>query len=154
MTNNERAKGIIQNIIYVTIATVDESGQPWNTPVYSAYDQDYNFYWGSYRDSQHSKNIRSTGRIFLAIYDSTVEAGTGYGVYAKAKGFELNDPAQIKFAHQLLEARRQSPYWEIEQVQDDGPVRLYKAVPEQSWINDGGTVDGSYIDKLTEVKLP
>ncbi|MBI2327880.1 pyridoxamine 5'-phosphate oxidase family protein [Candidatus Curtissbacteria bacterium] len=38
----EKAKQIISKIIYITIATTSKDGQPWNSPVYSAYDDKYN----------------------------------------------------------------------------------------------------------------
>jgi hypothetical protein len=51
----------IQEIQYITIATIrthndsQPMSQPWNSPVYSAFDHDYNFYWVSDRHSQHSR---------------------------------------------------------------------------------------------------
>ena len=62
---NKRAKEIIAEIMYVTIASVTEDGMPWNSPVFSAYDDDYNFYWGTHKDSQKAKNIRSNKNVFL-----------------------------------------------------------------------------------------
>ena len=142
---------IIEKVVYVTIASVDDTGQPWNTPVFSAYDNGKNFYWGSNRDSQHSKNIRTNGNVYLVIYDSTADAGTGEGVYVKAKASEIDDPAEVTAAHALLQKRRPVPYWRLEDVQWDAPVRLYKAVPEKIWLNDDAIVNGIYIDVLKEV---
>lgn len=155
MKNNltERAKEVIEKIPYITLATVAKDGEPWNSPVFCAYDEDYNFYWGSYKKAKHSKNLRETGKVFLVIYDSTVPAGTGFGVYIKAQGIELDDRKEIAFAHRLLEIRHQVPYWKIEQVKDTGPIRLYKAIPEKIWVNTEGKVDGNYIDKRVEIKL-
>ncbi len=64
MNNAARAKKIIQRISYITIATIADDGMPWNAPVFSAYDEQYNFYWGTYRNSQKSKNIRNNKNIF------------------------------------------------------------------------------------------
>jgi hypothetical protein len=46
---NVKAQAILDRINYSTLATVSNDGQPWNSPVYCAYDQDYNVYWVSYR---------------------------------------------------------------------------------------------------------
>ena len=70
---------IINDILYATIATADKNGQPWNSPVYSAFDEDLNFYWTSAKDSQHSQNIRENPKRFIVIYDSTVVEGQGEG---------------------------------------------------------------------------
>ena len=117
------------------------------------YDKDYNFYWGSYRDSQHSKNIGNKEDIFLVIYDSTVATGTGEGVYIDATATELKDPKEIKFAHHLLRTRHSVPYWKIEQVQGSTLIRLYKAKPKRVWMNTGQEVDGTYIDTRIEIGL-
>ena len=151
--NLAKAKKIVEKVIYVTVATTSSDGTPWNSPVFSAYDQNYNFYWGSYRNSQHSKNIQSNGKVFLVIYDSTAPAGTGEGVYVKAQARELEDSREIIFAHNLLQTRRKIPYWKIEQVKGNAPIRLYKAVPEKVWVNDSGDVNGNYIDKLNEIEF-
>ena len=43
-SNVERAHKIIKKILHLTIATCSKDGAPWNSPVYSAFDEDYNFY--------------------------------------------------------------------------------------------------------------
>ncbi|HVF69938.1 MAG TPA: pyridoxamine 5'-phosphate oxidase family protein [Xanthomonadales bacterium] len=152
-SNIQRAKKIIEQILYITIATVSKDGTPHNSPVFSAFDKNYNFYWGSHRHAQHSINIRANENIFLVIYDSTVEAGTGKGVYVKAKAKELENPEDIALAHNLLQSRRPVPFWKIEQVQGDTPIRLYKAIPEKFWVNEDGDKDGNYIDIREEIDL-
>lgn len=153
MTNVEDAKAIIAKIHYITIATISEDGLPWNAPVFAAYDKNYTFYWGTYRDSQKSKNIRANKNVFLVIYDSTVNPGKGKGVYIKATVEELTDSKEIEVAHKLLWDRHIVPYWKLEQVQGDAPIRLYKATSEKVWLNGEGEVDGNYIDVRVEVKL-
>ena len=154
MPTAQRAREIIEAIHYSTIASISDDGLPWNAPVFSAYGKDDNFYWGSHKDSQHSKNIRFNKNIFLVIYDSTVPAGKGEGVYIRAAAKELEDPQEIEFAHRLLTERHIAPYWKLEEVQGGGPIRLYKAVPEKFWMNADGEKDGHYIDVRVEVRLP
>ncbi|MES2006662.1 MAG: pyridoxamine 5'-phosphate oxidase family protein [Patescibacteria group bacterium] len=153
MPTPQRAKEIIEKIIYVTIASISEDGMPWNAPVFATYDENYNFYWGTNRDSQKAKNIRNNKNVFLVIYDSTVPAGEGEGVYVKATAQEIVDPQEIEFAHSLLQKRRPVPYWKLEEVQGNGPIRLYKAVPEKIWMNDGERVNGTYVDSRKEIEL-
>jgi general stress protein 26 len=54
----DSAKVILEKIHYINIATVNEDGSPWNTPVSASHDEQLNFYWGSSPDSVHSQNIR------------------------------------------------------------------------------------------------
>ena len=153
MNHTEKAKEIIKKVPYASVASVSEDGLPWNAPVFVAYDQDYNFYWGTYVNSQKSKNIRNNKNVFLTIYDSSAPPGTGEGVYIKAIATEITDPKEINFAHKLLWDRHVVPYWKLEQVQGDTPIRLYKAVPEKVWLNSEGEDSGHYIDVRIEVKL-
>lgn len=148
-----RAAEIIEEVVYITVATASDDGDPWNSPVFSAYDRNYTFYWGSHTDSQHSRNIRSNGRAFLVIYDSTVPAGTGEGVYIRASAAEVTEPSEVAAAHRLLRDRRPVPFWKPDDIGGDAPIRLFKAVPDRVWMNDDGEVNGTYIDKRTAVTL-
>jgi len=150
---SKRAKEIIKQIQYVTIASVTEDGLPWNSPVFAAYDEDYNFYWGTHLDSQKAKNIRANGNVFLAIYDSTVPAGTGEGVYIKAIAQQISDQDEIKRVFDLLKDRHATSFWDFAAVGEDGPIRLYKATPQQAWMNDDGRKNGHYVDIRTEINL-
>lgn len=153
MSKADLAKQIIEKIPYITLATVDEQGMPWNAPVFAAYDIDYNFYWGTHSDSQKARNIRKNENVFITIYDSTVTPGDGAGVYIKAIAKEMTDPQEIAFAHKLIWDRHVVPYWKLEEVQGDAPVRLYKTVPEKMWMNGEGEKDGHYIDTRVEIQL-
>src|SRR3989338_5698506 len=57
-----QAKEVIHKIIYLTLATCSNKGEPWNSPLYTAFDKNYNFYWASWIKNQHSQNIRENGK--------------------------------------------------------------------------------------------
>jgi nitroimidazol reductase NimA-like FMN-containing flavoprotein (pyridoxamine 5'-phosphate oxidase superfamily) len=147
-----KAQEIISKIIYITIASAD-NGQPWNSPVYSAYDENYNFYWVSDRNGQHSRNIRTNENIFIVIYDSTVPQGTGEGVYIKAKALEVNDRDEAAKASRLLAGRKNKNPRNPEEYLGAYPRRVYKAIPEKVWMNGEGELNGNYIDTRFEVDL-
>ncbi len=154
--NVKKAKDIISKILYITIATASKDGTPWNSPVYSAYDDEYNFFWASDQNGQHSKNIAENNKVFLVIYDSTAAEGTGEGVYIQAKTSMLTDPEEIAHALECLDGRvnkKKDPLSRIAQFQGDKPRRVYKAVPEKVWINGDGDVNGEYIDIRMEIDL-
>ena len=89
-----------------SIGTASSQGDPWNSPVYSAYDDLANFYWSSSPDAQHSRNIHATGKAFLVIYDSTVPEGKGEAVYVEATVAGLDDPREIEEAAMVDGASR------------------------------------------------
>src|SRR5258708_6609504 len=152
----EKAKKIIEKILYITIATASNDGMPWNSPVYSAFDEDYNFYWASDQNGQHSKNIAENNKIFIVIYDSTVPEGMGEGVYMQAKVYMITDPKEIKDALRYLDGRvnkKKKSQTRISEFQGTNPRRVYKAIPEKMWMNKDGEINGMFIDTRVEVNL-
>lgn len=143
-----KAKEIISKILYITIATSTKDGTPWNSPVYSAYDENYNFYWASDQNGQHSKNIRENNKVFIVIYDSTVPEGTGEGVYIQAKAHALTDENQIHEALGYLYRRKGQDLHkrDAKEFLGDYPRRIYKAVPEKVWMNGEGKVNVPFGD--------
>lgn len=149
----KKAASIIQTILYINIASITPDGKPWNSPVYCAFDRDLNFYWLSWKLNQHSKNIRNNPSVFVTIYDSTVLAGTGIGVYLEGKAYELKNPKDIFLGIKEVYKREKRSPREVIQFLKKFPRRAYKFVPEKAWINGDGDIDGNYIDVRTELDL-
>jgi nitroimidazol reductase NimA-like FMN-containing flavoprotein (pyridoxamine 5'-phosphate oxidase superfamily) len=129
----DQAKAIIKQVKYATLATVSGDGQPWNTPVFFAYDG-FTIYWGSYKDTQHSQNIAANGEVFVVIYDSTAEPGKGKAVYISADATALADIQENTRAIALLNDRYGKPYLAIEDLHGEKPHPIYKASPRQVWV--------------------
>lgn len=151
--HNQIAKKIIESISYITIATVDNNGRPWNTPVFAAYNDEYNFYWGSHTESQHSMNVVTNPKVFIVIFDSSAATSEGEGVYMQAEVSEVMNQAEINQAYNLLVARDPNfgSYWQLSDFKSNGPVRIYKAVPLKTWKNDADKIDGIYIDVRRQI---
>lgn len=152
----KRAAEIIKDIKYITIASVSADGQPWNTPVYSAFDKDLNFYWFSDKNSQHSQNVRGNNKVLLVIYDSTVPEGTGEGVYVKATVSELNEADEILAAKAVLDERvGKTNRRNAEDYMGDTVLRGYKATAVQVWMNDDEKDEnGKYVRDIRVEVLP
>lgn len=133
----ERAKEIIETVRYINIATVSPEGFPWNTPVYVEHDEGLNFYWSSWINAEHSKNIRANKNIFITLYDSTRKRGDNHrrGLYMKAIAEELNKLEDIKKA---LKYFKGSDGRELKAADFVGGSvkRLYSAKPLSLWLND------------------
>jgi nitroimidazol reductase NimA-like FMN-containing flavoprotein (pyridoxamine 5'-phosphate oxidase superfamily) len=145
--HNIRAAEIVKRILYITIASVSVDGKPWNTPVYSAFDDDLNFYWASDKNSQHSQNVRTNQDIFLVVYDSTVPEGTGEGVYLQAKAQELTNEYEALAALRVLDERvGKAKERNFSNYSGDAVLRVYKATPQSIWMNDDDKDEnGNYI---------
>ena len=153
--HQRRAQEIVRRLIYVTVATASSEGQPWNSPVYSAYDNRANFYWTSSPLAQHSRNIDQNGKAFLAIYDSTVPAGGGEGVYVEAAAMGLIVPEEINEAKTNLARRVGKQVGPETERLDAGIQRIYRATPKRVWMNGfENDKNGRYVrDVLVEIPI-
>ncbi len=150
---NLTARTILDTIAYASLATTDEFGQPWNTPVYCVYDEDYNIYWGSSVESQHSQNIRTNSSVFVVVYDSTVPWSTGVGVFIQAEAIEVTEKQEIAKACQLRKARVPEANQPPEVFMGNSPRRIYRATPQHIWINGIVEKDGQHVDVRIEASV-
>jgi hypothetical protein len=149
-----KAKKEINNRLYLTLATVDNNSDPWNAPVYSAFDEKYTFYWMSSLTSQHSKNIRLNSKTFAVMYDSTVLEGTGFGVYLRGNSYELNsiDIEEIIHGIRVLGTRiHATDFPKASDYLSPFHRRVYKFIPEQAWVNTIVTIQGKKLDQRLEI---
>lgn len=144
-THNKKAAEIIRKIPYITLATVSNDGQPWNSPLWSVYDENLNFYWSSDQRSIHSGNLRNNDKVFCVIYDSTMAEGTGEGVYFQGKAYELTE------SELLVECpSRDKPI----NFKSNNILKIYKVVPDKIWMNDDEKdKNGKYIKDI-KVEVP
>ena len=149
-----KAKEILSNIRYVTIASVSSEAEPWGTPVLAVFDDQYNCYWTSLNNTQHSKNIQENPRVYLTCFDSTVLPGEGGGVYVQAQAGEMTDPVEISHAAELLYARKNKAVRKAEEFLGDSPKRMYKAAPQKFWINLDVDVKSDPVRAKKEIALP
>ena len=153
--HNKRAAEILNKILYITIASVSQENKPWNTPVYSAFDSELNFYWFSDKNSQHSQNVRASKEAFLVIYDSTAPEGTGEGVYIQVSVEELNDETKVLHALKVMDERvGKAKERNFADYSGNAVLHVYKATPQKIWMNDvEEDENGQYIRDI-RVEVP
>ena len=96
---NEQAQAILDTNIIGALATVNEDGSPWATPLHFAYD-DNALYWFSSSDRVHSQNLARDARANIAIFAHDTSGGLK-GVYVSGRA-ELLDEAGHAKAHDLF----------------------------------------------------
>lgn len=144
--HEETARHILEKIQFATISTVTGAGDPWGTPVFYAHDGQGNLYWSSHPESVHSQNLAGSHKAFITIYNSKAREGEGTGLYMRALVETLDDQKEILHALELLGQRRGRPFLHPEKFYGNGPQRIYKAAPQQCWINDADQdADGDFI---------
>lgn len=100
MTNEARA--ILDETVLGTLATVNEDGSPWATPVHVFADEEA-VYWFSNLDKQHSLNVTHEPRVSVAVF-SPDESNGPKGVYFNGSVRVLGQ-AEVDYAKQLVQAR-------------------------------------------------
>lgn len=70
---------------FMTLATADDDGVPWGSPVEFVCDESLRFYWVSVFDARHSRNVEANPHAALSIYDSTQTPGVAavQGLYGE-----------------------------------------------------------------------
>ena len=147
------ARQTLDRIPNASLATVLPDGRPWNSPLYVAFDAHLSFYWSSYLDAVHSKNIAGRPDILLVVFDSTALDQSGCGVYLRGRAQELRDAAAIDKALACLATRKQEPPKAAADFVGSHPRRVYQAVIDTAWTNLVGETNGHYFDERVEIDL-
>lgn len=123
----------VQDIIaanrYMVLATADEQGVPWATPVWFATADCREFFWVSDPHARHSRNIAARPEIAIAIFDSTVTPGNAAAVYMRARAEQVPAGDIGVFAR---ESERQGlSVWTEDNVTEPAKHRLYRATASE-----------------------
>lgn len=123
---------------YLTLATVDERGDPWSTPVWFAPDGRTGFVWASKPGARHSRNLAVHPTVAITIFDSSRAPGDGSAVYAAARAEEVDDRGRgaALAIYNARSAERGLPEWSVEQLSGDGKHRLYRATVIEMYVLD------------------
>ena len=83
----EQAKSIFDDNVLGVLATVNEDGSPWSTPLHVVTDGTA-VYWFSKDTTMHSQNIARDGRVSLALFSPDESKGPK-GVYINGRAEKL-----------------------------------------------------------------
>jgi nitroimidazol reductase NimA-like FMN-containing flavoprotein (pyridoxamine 5'-phosphate oxidase superfamily) len=132
------ARKIVDRSLYMVVATADQSGQPWATPVYFAHRDHREFFWVSEPDATHSINLRDRREVGIVIFDSSVPLNSGQGVYVGGVAREI--PAHETGEGIEVYSRRSAEHggeeFGTEDVSPPARHRLYQATAEATFVLD------------------
>jgi hypothetical protein len=131
------ARDIIDGNSYMTLATADDAGRPWASPVWFAHASYRQFFWVSKPGARHSRNIEARPEIGVVIFDSTIPPGTGKAVYLDAFAEQVRAAGEIERGMAVF-SRRSREQGEGEWTAADvGPAarhRLYRATASEQFV--------------------
>jgi nitroimidazol reductase NimA-like FMN-containing flavoprotein (pyridoxamine 5'-phosphate oxidase superfamily) len=110
---------------YMVLATADEQGVPWVTPVWFATEDHRRFYWISDPNTRHSRNIAARPEIAIAIFDSTLDPADTDAVFMRARAEQVSPRELGVFTRESV---RQG-LWDTTEADVAAPAkhRLYRA---------------------------
>lgn len=139
---------------YVVLATADEDGSPWATPVWFALDAPDaldRILWVSWPGSRHSRLIARRPRVALTVFDSSRPSEEAAAFYAVAEAAECPEPgldtALAHYNRRSLEHGLSA--FSREDVTEPARLRLYVADLTEAWVLD----QDSSVDERAPVPL-
>jgi nitroimidazol reductase NimA-like FMN-containing flavoprotein (pyridoxamine 5'-phosphate oxidase superfamily) len=140
VTGNDAAQtaaDLIEASRYLVLATADETGRPWSSPVYFAHLGFTEFFWVSSPDVTHSRNIAVRPEVGIVVFDSQAAIGTGQGAYMSAVAALVEGDAETARGIEAF-SRRSVAHggheWTSEDVRPGTGMRLYRASADAHWI--------------------
>jgi nitroimidazol reductase NimA-like FMN-containing flavoprotein (pyridoxamine 5'-phosphate oxidase superfamily) len=128
---------IIDSNRYMTLATADETGRPWASPVWYAPRGYREFFWVSSPESRHSRNLATRPELAIVIFDSH-QPGGWHAVYMSAVAAKLAG-AEVEEGIEVFSGRSQAQEmraWTGEDVRPPARHRLYRATASEHFVLD------------------
>jgi nitroimidazol reductase NimA-like FMN-containing flavoprotein (pyridoxamine 5'-phosphate oxidase superfamily) len=128
-------RGIVDGNRFMTLATADEQGSPWASPVWYAPVAYRKFLWVSSPEARHSRNLAVRPELAIVIFDSH-EAGGWKALYMTAFAEQLadvDDGIQVFSRHGEAQGLRA---WTREDVLPPARHRLYRAKVSEHFVLD------------------
>jgi hypothetical protein len=148
MTGADIARAVLDANSYMTLATADEAGVPWASPVWFATEDYRELYWVSSPSARHSRNLAVRPELSIVVFDSTAEPNTGQAVYMAATATQVPDPDLERglAVFSRGSVRGGIGEWGPERVTGTARLRLYRATATEHHILDP--------DATTDTRIP
>jgi pyridoxine/pyridoxamine 5'-phosphate oxidase len=131
------AKRIVEQNVYMTLATADGEGRPWASPVWFAHENFASFVWVSKPEARHSQNLAVRPQVGIVIFDSTVGQGEAEAVYLEAEAEQVTSSDDEERCIGIFNRRSEAlgwPSWPVENVRPPARLRLYRATPSAQFL--------------------
>jgi len=137
----DAARRILETNRYVVLATVDDTGAPWVTPVWFAHVGLDVVLWVSRPDTRHSRALTADPRLAVTVFDSGVEPGHGTAFYGRGRAAPCADERldEALATYNARGAAQGLRAWTRADVTGEATFRMYVAeLDELSLLPAGG----------------
>jgi hypothetical protein len=129
------ARTIVDSNRFMTLATADDRGAPWATPVWYAPEGYREFFWVSKPGARHSENLAARPEVGIVIFDSHLVGGWN-ALYMSAVAAELGDVDRGIGIYSRRSEEQGFPPWTSDQVRPPARHRLYRATVSEWFVLD------------------
>lgn len=129
------ARSIVDSNRYMTLATADEQGTPWASPVWYAPVEYREFLWVSSPEARHSRNLAARPELAVVIFDSH-RAGGWNALYMVAVAERLDDVDEAIQAFSRHGEAQGLRAWTRDDVTAPARHRLYRATVAEHFVLD------------------
>lgn len=158
MTFTEMAREIIITNKFLSLATRNNKGEVWATPLSYSVDNDLNFYFVTAVDSIHIDHIRDNPNIAFSIFDSTRNVSNidGMQVIGIVGEVEKDQLSLIvpEYYKQVFPDPAEREEWESSWehfTEDEFPVyRFFQIVPQEIYKRDTENDD---VDRRVQIQI-
>lgn len=151
MDDKVRVDSVLKTNEHMVIATADNKGKPWVTPVAYTFDSDNSLYWVSSKDSQHSSNIRDRAEVAIVIYMTEPKSDA---LYIDAIAKELVDNQEILDAIEVRNTRVQLERFRVKTIEDVSGLaswRIYKAKVTSMYFRKQDEIGGQLVTSRRKI---
>jgi nitroimidazol reductase NimA-like FMN-containing flavoprotein (pyridoxamine 5'-phosphate oxidase superfamily) len=129
-------EAIVRANQFMVLATADQEGVPWASPVWFATVNYREYFWVSSPDVRHSRNLAVRPELAMSIYDSQQPPLTGLGVYVAATAVQVPESELDAGLEVFSEVSRQAGMasWERSSVLPPAKHRLYRATATELFV--------------------
>ena len=129
------ARAIVDDNLYMVLATADADGRPWASPVYSPTKRIAASTGVSAPDSTHSRNIAVRPECSSVIFDSRVPINSGQAVYMSATAKEVTGDEREEPVETFSERSKQhgAGAWTTVDLEAPARLRLYVAAADEQF---------------------
>jgi nitroimidazol reductase NimA-like FMN-containing flavoprotein (pyridoxamine 5'-phosphate oxidase superfamily) len=138
--SDDAVRSIVDANAYMTLATADEHGTPWATPVWYATADYREFIWVSAPERRHSRNLAVRPELALVIFDSHQSPGTGAAVYLAARAEQV-PPRELDRCLRICSTASRGQglaTWDRASIEPPARLRLYRATIAEHFILSAG----------------
>jgi nitroimidazol reductase NimA-like FMN-containing flavoprotein (pyridoxamine 5'-phosphate oxidase superfamily) len=129
------ARNIVDSNRFMTLATADDRGAPWATPVWYAPEEYREFFWVSKPGARHSENVAARPEVGIVIFDPHLVGGWN-ALYMTAVAEELGDVERGIGIFSRRSKEQGFPPWTGDQVLPPARHRLYRATVSEWFVLD------------------